>query len=96
MDTSNSKLFSPLRIGDLTLKHRIVMPPLTRYRASDEHIHGDLAVEYYSQRSREPGTLIITEPTFISPRAGGYANVPGIWNREQIAAWRKVNMICLH
>jgi NADPH2 dehydrogenase len=37
-----------------------------------------------------PGTLIISEATFISKRAGGYPNVPGIWNSDQVAAWRKV------
>jgi NADPH2 dehydrogenase len=45
---------------------------------------------YYAQRACEPGTLLITEGTFISPRAGGYSNVPGIYNDEQIAAWRNV------
>ena len=90
MSVSTSKLFSPLQIGDFTLKHRVVLAPTTRYRASDEHVHGDLAVKYYNQRSREPGTLLITEATFIAPRAGGLGNVPGIWNQEQIAAWKKV------
>lgn len=66
------------------------MAPLTRYRANDAHVHTGLAVEYYSQRASVPGTLLITEATFISPRAAGYANVPGIWNKDQIAAWKKV------
>jgi NADPH2 dehydrogenase len=66
------------------------MAPLTRYRASDTHVHGPLATEYYSQRASVPGTLLITEATFISPRASGYPNIPGIWNKEQINAWRNV------
>jgi 2,4-dienoyl-CoA reductase-like NADH-dependent reductase (Old Yellow Enzyme family) len=37
-----------------------------------------------------PGTLLITEATFIAQEAGGYRNVPGIWNEEQIAAWKQV------
>jgi NADPH2 dehydrogenase len=37
-----------------------------------------------------PGTLIITEATFISPRGSGYPNVPGIWSEDQIAAWKEV------
>lgn len=68
----------------------MVMAPLTRFRGNSAHVHGDLAVEYYSQRASVPGTMIITEGTFISPRASGYANVPGIYNEEQIAAWRRV------
>ena len=66
------------------------MAPLTRYRANSAHVHTDLAVEYYSQRASVPGTLLITEATFISPRASGYPNVPGIYNADQIAAWKKV------
>lgn len=66
------------------------MAPLTRYRADKEHVHGPLAVDYYSQRASTPGTLLITEATFIAPRAGGMDNVPGIWSDEQIAAWKKV------
>ena len=66
------------------------MAPLTRFRANDAHVHGDLAVEYYSQRASVPGTLLITEATFISPRASGYPNVPGVYNAAQVAAWKKV------
>ncbi|CAE6425389.1 unnamed protein product [Rhizoctonia solani] len=87
--TSN-KLFTPLQLGDLVLSHRVVMAPLTRFRADDNHVHTDLAVEYYSQRAEVPGTLLITEATFISPEAGGYDHIPGIWSDEQIAAWKKV------
>ena len=67
------------------------MAPLTRYRANDAHVHSSgLATEYYGQRASVPGTLLITEATFISPRAAGYANVPGIYNKDQIAAWKNV------
>jgi len=83
-------LFTPLTVGSLPLSHRVIMAPLTRFRASDAHVHGDLAVEYYSQRASVPGTLLITEGTFISPRASGYPNVPGIYNPTQIEAWKKV------
>lgn len=49
-----------------------------------------LVTEYYHQRSIRPGTLIIAEATFISGKAGGYENVPGIWNDEQAASLKKV------
>ncbi|CAE6510173.1 unnamed protein product [Rhizoctonia solani] len=87
---ASNKLFTPLQLGDLTLAHRVVMAPLTRFRADDNHVHTDLAVEYYSQRAEVPGTLLLTEATFISPEAGGYDHIPGIWSDEQIAAWKRV------
>ncbi|KAI0772353.1 NADH:flavin oxidoreductase/NADH oxidase [Trametes elegans] len=85
-----SKLFQPVQVGNITLGHRVVLAPLTRYRADKTHTHTDLAVEHYAQRASVPGTLMITEGTFPAPHAGLYANVPGIWSDEQIAAWKKI------
>lgn len=88
----NTNLFKPIKIGNTTVQHRVVMPPLTRMRA---HHPGnipnrDWAVEYYDQRSRRPGTMIISEGAFPSPQSGGYDNAPGIWSEEQIAEWKKI------
>ncbi|KAL9008913.1 MAG: hypothetical protein Q9173_006009 [Seirophora scorigena] len=66
------------------------MAPLTRFRADDNHVPSDMAVEYYSQRASVPGTLIITEGTFLSPTAVGFLNAPMIHSQEQIAAWKRV------
>jgi hypothetical protein len=88
----SSQLFSPIQVGRLDIAHRIILAPLTRQRADSAHIHGDLAVTYYEQRASTPGTLLITEATFIAPEAAGLNGVPGIWSQEQIAAWKKVSL----
>ncbi|KAI0296960.1 putative NADPH2 dehydrogenase chain OYE2 [Multifurca ochricompacta] len=93
MTASLAPLFQPIRVGNLNVQHRIVMAPLTRFRASKAHVHGELAKTYYGQRAGVPGTLIITEATFIAPQATGYANVPGIWNAEQIAGWKEITEV---
>ncbi|KAH9027908.1 hypothetical protein EDB84DRAFT_1563243 [Lactarius hengduanensis] len=90
MSSSVPALFQPLRVGTTDLQHRVVMAPLTRLRANKDHVHGELAKTYYAQRSSVPGTLIISEATFISPQAAGYANVPGIWNDAQISGWKTI------
>merc|ERR1711939_1113390 len=88
---SSSRLFEPLRIGTMDLHHRLVMAPLTRFRAEDDtHVPLPFVSTYYAQRAAVPGTLLITEATFISHRAAGYANVPGIYSRAQIEAWRSI------
>ncbi|EJD49447.1 NADPH dehydrogenase [Auricularia subglabra TFB-10046 SS5] len=87
---STPVLFTPVHVGATALEHRVALAPLTRYRADADHVHSDIAVEYYAQRASTPGTLLISEATFIAARAGGYANVPGIWNDAQIVAWRKI------
>ena len=86
-------LFMPIKVGNMLLQHRVVLAPLTRIRASDDFVPTELAAEYYAQRGSTPGTLHITEATYIAAQAGSYANVPGIWNEPQIAAWKKVCLL---
>ncbi|KAF2093188.1 NADPH dehydrogenase [Rhizodiscina lignyota] len=88
--SSSSKLFQPLKVGNVTLNQRLVMAPLTRFRADTSHVPLPFVKEYYAQRASVPGTLLISEATFISPRAGGLSQVPGIWTPAQIAGWKEV------
>jgi 2,4-dienoyl-CoA reductase-like NADH-dependent reductase (Old Yellow Enzyme family) len=81
-------LLDSVRLGDLTLKNRVVMAPLTRSRAGVTRTPNDLMVEYYRQRAT--AGLILTEATIVSPQGAGYADTPGIWSDEQVAAWKKV------
>ncbi|KAH8911620.1 FMN-linked oxidoreductase [Coniochaeta sp. PMI_546] len=88
---AESRLFKPLKIGNVEVKHRIGMAPLTRQRATDDHVPTPMMKEYYSQRASVPGTIIISEGTFISASScGGFANAPGIWREDQVAAWRTI------
>lgn len=87
------RLFQPTKVGKIMLSHRVVLAPLTRYRADKAHVHTAMGVEYYEQRASIPGTLLITEATFVSPQASGYDNPPGIWNEEQVEAWRRVRVL---
>jgi len=80
-------LLEPARLGDLSLKNRIVMAPMTRARAGAARIPNDVMAEYYSQRAT--AGLIITEATVVSPQGIGYADTPGIWSQEQVEGWKK-------
>lgn len=86
----HSNLFTPLRVGNCLLKHKLVLSPMTRFRADDDAVPLPCVKEYYTQRASVPGTWIITEATAISPAAKGFPNVPGIWNNRQIRAWKEV------
>lgn len=85
-------LFTPVKVGAQTLQHRVVLAPLTRYRSTQKaHVPiTPMMTTYYGQRARRPGSLLVTEATFIAPHAGGYDHVPGIWSVPQIAAWKEV------
>ena len=88
----NAALFQPLTVGPLKLNHRVVLAPLTRFRAQAKtHVPLlPMVAQYYAQRASTPGTLLITEATVVSKRAGLYATVPGIWSQEQVDAWKTV------
>ena len=80
----------PLRVGNCQLQHRVAMAPLTRLRSDEEHVPLPMVTEYYAQRACVPGTLLITEATFLSFISSGRdANAPGIYTKEQIEQWRK-------
>lgn len=82
-------LFQPLKMGKLSLKNRIVMPPMTRSRATQPgNEANDIMAEYYAQRAT--AGLIVAEGTQISPLGQGYAWTPGIYSAAQIAGWKKV------
>jgi len=82
-------LFEPYKLGDIELKNRIVMAPLTRNRATPgTDAPSTLAIDYYRQRAS--AGLIVTEGSQISRQAQGYIWTPGIYTPQQIDGWRKV------
>ncbi|HEY3987362.1 alkene reductase [Cedecea sp.] len=86
---SADKLFTPLKVGAITVPNRIFMAPLTRLRSIEPgDIPTPLMGEYYRQRAS--AGLIISEATQISAQAKGYAGAPGLHSEEQIAAWKKI------
>ena len=86
--TSAPNLFSPVEVGPLVLRNRIVMAPLTRSRAGPGNVPNQLNALYYAQRAS--AGLIISEATQISPEGQGYISTPGIHSVEQIEGWKCV------
>src|ERR1700733_9701484 len=82
-------LFTPYTLGDLPLKNRLVMAPLTRTRSVyPGMVPNELMAEYYTQRAG--AGLIITEGTFVSEQGQGWYGAPGVYTTEQAAAWRRI------
>lgn len=84
-------LFSPIKLGSIELKNRVVMSSLTRNRAGTGNVPTDLVAEYYRQRAS--CGLILTEASPICPEGHGYPRTPGIYSAEQIAGWKKVTKV---
>ena len=86
---SKSILFQPYTLGDIVLNNRVVMAPMTRSRSNNEgNVATALTAKYYEQRAT--AGLIITEGTFVSTKAVGFINVPGIYSEAQIEGWKLV------
>ena len=86
---SQYDLFSPIALGDLQLRSRIVMAPLTRCRAAAPgNVPQAVNVEYYRQRAS--AGLIISEATQVVPEGQGYPTTPGIHSEAQVAGWKKI------
>jgi N-ethylmaleimide reductase len=81
-------LLSPFTLGDLSLKNRVVMAPLTRSRSGESRIPNALMAEYYAQRAS--AGLIVTEATVVSEQGIGWLNTPGIFSEAQADAWKQV------
>lgn len=81
-------LFDSHRLGDLTLPNRVVMAPMTRFRAAADGLATPSMATYYAQRAT--AGLIVTEgvqPSLIGQSGPG---TPGLHTDEQVDAWRPV------
>lgn len=83
-----ASLFTPLPLGTLELPNRVLMAPLTRSRAEEDHVPGQLMAEYYAQRAS--AGLIIAEATMAMEGHSSFISEPGIYSPAQVAGWRLV------
>jgi N-ethylmaleimide reductase len=81
-------LFDTFSARSLHLANHMVMAPMTRSRATPQHTPVALMATYYGQRAT--AGLIITEGTSPSPNGLGYARIPGLYEKEQVDAWKEV------
>jgi 2,4-dienoyl-CoA reductase-like NADH-dependent reductase (Old Yellow Enzyme family) len=82
------KLLDPITIGDLSLRNRVILAPLTRCRANEGRVPNALMAEYYVQRAS--AGMILSEATSVDPMGVGYPDTPGIWSDAQVAGWKLI------
>lgn len=81
-------LFTPLTMGSLHLKNRLVMAPLTRLRAEDDGVPNELHALYYEQRASLG--LIVAEGTWPTLEGRTWYGQSGICTEAQLEGWKKV------
>lgn len=85
-----SLLFKPLKVGSVEVQHRIALAPMSRRRATSDHLPTPMMKEFYCQRAAIPGTLLFTDANLVSPAAGGLLYMSGIWSAEQTSLWKEI------
>lgn len=84
-----SPLLTPFTLGgDLPLKNRMVMAPMTRGRARDAQRPNEMMARYYTQRAS--AGLLLTEGVLISPMANGWVGAPEIYTPAATEGWKAV------
>lgn len=81
-------LFSPIQVGALALRNRVIMAALTRCRADGNHVPTEIMATYYAQRAS--AGMIITEATMAMQGNSAFWREPGIYSEAQIEGWKKV------
>jgi N-ethylmaleimide reductase len=81
-------LLDPIRLGAIEAPNRIFMAPMTRGRATENHVPTPMMAEYYAQRAS--AGLIISEAIGISLTGLAWPYAAGLWNAAQVQGWKKV------
>ncbi|MEU3269407.1 alkene reductase [Saccharomonospora sp. NPDC006951] len=85
---TDSDLLTPYRLGSLTLANRMVMAPMTRFRAEEDGTPAPIVADYYAQRAG--AGLIITEGIWPSARGQSEWRIPGLETMRHVRGWRTV------
>lgn len=84
------KLFEPIKIGNVTLKNRLVMPAMDSSTTTSEHTFSEQSMEYFAARAKGGFALIITEFMAVDPSGFATPNQVGIYNDSFIPNLKKL------
>jgi 2,4-dienoyl-CoA reductase-like NADH-dependent reductase (Old Yellow Enzyme family)/thioredoxin reductase len=84
------RLFTPVRIGTIQVKNRIVMPSMVSGQAGQDCKVTEGHIKWYEARAKGGTGLIIVELTPITPRGKGGLNLLGIWDDSFIPGFQEL------
>ena len=86
-----SKLFTPIKIRNLEIKNRVWISPMCMYSCEQKDgVVNDFHLVHLTSRAVGGAGLIIVEATAVEPEGRITPWCTGIWNDEQVIAWKKV------
>jgi NADPH2 dehydrogenase len=83
-------LFTPLSLRNVTLKNRIVMPPMCMYSAADDGMVTDWHILHYATRAVGQVGMIIVEATGVEPRGRISNRDLGIWEDGHMEGLKRI------
>ena len=83
------QLFDPIVIRDLEIKNRVWVSPMCQYSAKDGVV-GEWHHVHLGSFATGGAGLIVAEATGVVPEGRISIGCPGIYNDEQVAAWKPI------
>ena len=87
---SMTDLFSPLRIGTLTLKNRFMMAPMENGMAHRGGLVSERLVGFFRERAQKEAAIIMTGSISISPEGAGLPSQIGIYDDRFLPGLEKL------
>ena len=84
------KVFEPFKLGNLELKNRMVVSAMVTNYCSPDGNATEKFIAYHEHKARGGWGLIITEDYAVTPTAGGFVRLPGLWEDRQIQSHREL------
>jgi 2,4-dienoyl-CoA reductase-like NADH-dependent reductase (Old Yellow Enzyme family) len=84
-----SLLFTPLRLREVTFRNRIFVSPMCMYSA-EEGVPNDWHLVHLGSRAVGGAALVMAEATGVSPEGRISPGDTGIWNDDQMAAFKRI------
>ena len=82
-------MFAPLKLREMTVENRITVSPMAMYSAVDG-VPNDFHFVHLGERALGGAGLVFTEMTCVSPEGRISPGCTGLWNADQVAAWRRI------
>ncbi|KKZ70082.1 salicylyl-CoA 5-hydroxylase [Streptomyces showdoensis] len=82
-------MFTPFRLGGLTLRNRVVVSPMDLYVA-EEGVPGDFHLVHLGARALGGAGLVMTEMVCVSEQGRITPGCAGLWTDAQADAWARI------
>lgn len=84
------KVFEPIHIGGMELKNRMIVSAMVTNYCTPDGMATEKFIAYHEHKAKGGWGLIITEDYAVTPTAGGFVRLPGLWEDAQIESHRRL------